>query len=156
MARKACRRRIVPLVLTVLPILELGAGRAEQAKPGPAQGTVSAELTVDGKPLVLRHAVAVSRPDVWKQKEEGFTLALTALPLPPDVITSAGIVETVENAVKEGVVLHLGQDAYCKIIPPEQRAIAVFLLVAMLPEKIETWRGGSGRRSRHAAPFGCG
>ena len=116
MTRGAWRSRIVLAALAAIPALDPGSGSAEQAKSGASQGTVSGDLTLDGKPLGLRHAVAVSRPDVFDEKREGFTVLMTARPLPAEAIASARIVESVDQAVKEGIILEIGQNAYCKII----------------------------------------
>jgi hypothetical protein len=112
----AWKCRITLLALTAVLVLERAEGRGDQGTSGSRTGTVDGDLTLDGKSLGLRYAVAVSRPDVFDEKKEGFTVALTARPLPPGVIDSARIVESVDEAVKEGVVLHIGQNAYCKIV----------------------------------------
>lgn len=72
-------------MLRILSLAALALGSAApalaEAKPG-----LTATLTVDGKPVALRHVVAIQRRDVFNEAKEAYTLTFTSDPIPAEAL----------------------------------------------------------------------
>ena len=88
--------------------LVLWAGPALAQQPPPARGTARGQLIVDGKPIALKYAVAVSGPDTFEKTKEAFTVLLTPAPVTPEALAALGGPGDARDPVKEGLALKYG------------------------------------------------
>lgn len=72
---------------------------AADLKSGEAKGN----LVVDGKPLALKYAVAVSGPDTFDETKEAIYLLLTPKPVPQSAIDAAATFDDLRSIVDDGI-----------------------------------------------------
>lgn len=72
---------------------------AADLSSGKAKGT----LTIDGKPLVLRFAVAVTGPDTFDETKEAVMLLLTPKPVTQASIDKAASFDDIRSLAEEGI-----------------------------------------------------
>lgn len=96
------------LAAFVLPLFVIAGGPAKAAPAGGANA-----LSVDGKKIPVTHVTVIQRPDVFTETKEAYTLAFTGSPIP---LAGIGSEDAFSAAMKQGVLLMLGQDNYCKLV----------------------------------------
>ena len=109
--RKASSVRTWP-ALALVTLALMAAMSLPAAAQAPAAGTARGELVVDGKPLALKHAVAVSLPDTFDETKEAFAVLLTPEPVALDSITTLKDADDVRGAAKQGLVVKYGANGY--------------------------------------------
>ncbi len=97
------KNRPVPTLLIATVFFALGVMPASAAPPG--SGKARGNLVVDGKPIALRYAVAVTGPDTFDATKEAVLILLTPDPVAADSIRDATSFDALRHLVKEGLVL---------------------------------------------------
>ena len=88
------------VVLSVVPAFAQNAALA--------LGTARGQLIVDGKPLALKYAIALSVPDTFEETQEAFMVLLTPAPVTAEALTTLAGPDDARGPVKEGLALKYG------------------------------------------------
>jgi len=90
-------RRSVVVLLVVLTTVSIAS--AADLKSGQASGN----LTIDGKPLALKYAIAATGPDTFDDTKEAIYLLLTPKPVPQSAIDAAATFDDLRRIVDDGI-----------------------------------------------------
>ena len=89
------RRSVVLLVV----LTTVSIASAADLKSGQASGN----LTIDGKPLALKYAIAATGPDTFDDTKEAIYLLLTPKPVPQSAIDAAATFDDLRRIVDDGI-----------------------------------------------------
>ena len=92
----------VVAVRSLFLILLLSSPAAVRAATVPSGGAVGS-LTIDGKPLQLRYAIAVTGPDTFDETKEAVMLLLTPKPVTQASIDKAATFDDIRSLAEEGI-----------------------------------------------------
>lgn len=96
-----------------LPVRPLRAQGATGPKPpaappaGPAPGTVTGSLLLDGKPIVVRNATAISVPSPIVRGENAYIVALSSTPVSVDPRPADTLADRFDRAFEAGASLRI-------------------------------------------------
>jgi hypothetical protein len=98
------RRR---LPAPVLGVLVLASAAIAAAAAPPAAGTAKGNLTLDGKTVALKHAYAMTQPNVFEKTKMDTAILLTGIPLPDGALAEMDDLEDGLRSVPNGILFKL-------------------------------------------------